>query len=120
MALVITPIAATPHMLRLSAVNAGEGNATNTITETALVAACAAGPLKSLFTTPFAEAGPPGPGVSTWPNLFADKRLSVSQYPLGAGTNVAALDWVTTPNALSITAAGTVIIELRYDHTLSR
>lgn len=120
MALVITPIAATPHMLRLEAVNAGEGNATATITQTALIAACAAGPLKSLFTNPFAEAGPPGPGVAAWTSLFLDKRLSISQYPLGAVPNTAALDWVLTPNALSITSAGTVIIELRYDHTLVR
>ncbi len=109
-------------MLRILVEGGGEGPTNDDITQAELIAACAAGPLKSLFENPFAEPAP-GDGVSTWGDLIADRRLSTYVTPGGptASDGIGGFQYIAgTPSLLRITAEGEVIVELRYRPTAVR
>ena len=124
MSLTVTVLAQTPDMRRLLAVSTDpESGASGSLTQAALAALCAHGPLKSMISAPlFNEA--PGPGASSWALMAEDGRLSV--YVAAIGTGSAAVGQYAfvagTPNlfSMSTSSGGQVVFELNFRHSINR
>ncbi len=122
MALTPTVLAKSQNMLRLSVPNGGEGADSAVLTQAALVALCAAGPLQAMLTAPLFD-GTPGPGAATWALLVDDARLSV--FGIGFGTTVSAGYSFTTDSSVNhinlfVGQGGTAVFELRFEQSTIR
>ena len=116
-------LVATQHMLRLLVTGTvGEGGDHVDILRTALAADCAAGPLKEFLAAPFFAP----PIAAGWTSMQGDPRLSVTLTPFGASGfsigNSYAFLVVSSTDVLRILCdnADTVIVELRYNHSIDR
>jgi len=115
----IAVLRADQHMLRIQ-VSGAAGD--NDYTQASLIAACAPGPLKDLFTNPLAEP-PPGSGVASWAALYTDARLSVTVTPgsSAASAGVGGFRFLGSPNVFRMTlTSGACVFELRYQPTAVR
>ena len=116
-------LCATQHMLRLFVTGqVGEGGDHVDIPQATLVADCAAGPLKEFLAAPL--FGPDH--VAGWTSLQGDPHLSVALMPFGdtgfSIDNSYAFLVVSSTNVLRIHCdnASTLIVELKYNHSIDR
>ena len=117
-------LAATPHMLRLSvAGGGGEGGDSIDLPQPLLVDDCAAGPLKELIAKPL--FGPSPPAAANWSSLQDDPRLSVTLAGFGSPASIDngyRFRVVSSTNVLTIAcdAIGSLVVELKFNHSIDR
>lgn len=117
-----TFIRADQHLLRVQLTDSG-GAGDVDATQAQLIAACAAGPLKDLLTSALFEP-PPGSGAASWGALNTDSRLSVFITPGSDAVSAGVGGYrfmAGTPNVLRLSiASGSVVVDLRYQHSSVR
>ncbi len=125
MATTALKVTATQNMLRYLVTSVDEGGGIVNIPQATLIADCAAGNLKALFTSPLTEPVP-GPGSDSWAHLYKDGRLTVVLNGWGVGLipvpSAYEFRVVSEVNELSISLqeAASVMVEIRFDHSLGR